>query len=604
MLYTALVRNNPTRSAFAVLLFIVVLYPLLFSGRFEIGIGIATGAMAIGATGFVLLIGFAHQLAIGHAAFCIIGGYGSAILTKDYGLDPFVALLLSMALSMIVAYLIGTPILKLRGFVLAMASLAFQLILVFLALEFISLTGGAEGTTGVPKFAFFGWTLKNDLFFYAFVWILVAVSILLARNIEGSRIGRALKAIAGSEAAASAVAIDIARYKVQMFVVSAGLASITGSIMAHYLRIMDPSVFGFVFSLLLITAVIVGGLMSVWGGAIGAAVLVLIRETLRGLELPRWEIVFMGALTVLVLILFRRGVAGAVESLVSRPVEPQIDDVDRPDFHQPHARTKSSDLLPATQAVDDGDVLVVTHASKAFGSLRAVADVSMTVQANTTTALIGPNGAGKTTLFNLISGFSPLDTGHVEFMGRRIEKLPPHKIAELGISRTFQNLQLFPALTVEENVMCGRHRQARSGLFATILQTPLMRREERAMRRRAQEYLEFVGQASAAHRLPGELSFGHQRLVEIARALATEPLLLIMDEPASGLNDAETENLAEIILEIRGAGTTILLVEHDMRLVMGLADEIVVMNYGEKIAEGDPERVRADPAVVTAYLGG
>ncbi len=597
-----LVRRRPTSAAFSVLAIVTVLYPFMFSGRFEIGVGIAVGAMAIGATGFVLLIGFAHQLALGQAAFCMIGGYGSAILSKEYyGVDPFVALVLSMLAAMFVAYLIGTPILRLRGFVLAMASLAFQLILVYLALEMISVTGGAEGTTGVPKFAIFGWTLTSDIFFYALVWLLVAASILVAVNIERSRIGRALKAIAGSEAASGAVGIDIARYKVQMFVVSAGLASITGSVMAHYLRIMDPHVFGFVFSLLLITAVIVGGLMSVWGGVLGAAALVIIREALRGLELPRWEVVIMGALTVVVLIAFRRGVAGAIADIFAKRSKSGSGAPQGFDCASPGIADRA--YLPTVDRREQGTILSVQRVSKSFGSLQAVSDVSFEIRSGTISALIGPNGAGKTTLFNLISGFLPLDSGEIRFGKKRIERLPPHQVAVLGISRTFQNLQLFPALTVEENIMCGCHRHARAGLLSVSFHTPGMRREERGIHSSAAAYLKFVGLEDVAKRYPSELPFGHQRLVEIARALATRPQLLIMDEPASGLNDSETERLAELILGIRESGTTVLLVEHDMRLVMGLADEVVVMNYGQKIAAGRTEEVRSDPAVVAAYLG-
>ncbi|MGH6989497.1 MAG: ABC transporter ATP-binding protein, partial [Stellaceae bacterium] len=248
-------------------------------------------------------------------------------------------------------------------------------------------------------------------------------------------------------------------------------------------------------------------------------------------------------------------------------------------------------------------LLEVAQARRSFGSLKAVNDVSFDVATGLITALIGPNGAGKTTMFNLIGGYQPLDGGGVRFAGHEIGRLVPTKIAQLGIARTFQNLQLVANMTVLENVMCGAHRLARSGLLTVSTAWPSVRHEEAAARADARQCLAFVGLDGADDLTPDALSFGHQRLVEIARALALRPVLLLMDEPASGLNDSETERLAELILRIAALGVTVLLVEHDMRLVMGLADHVVVMDHGEKMAEGTAAEVRADPKVIAAYLG-
>jgi ABC-type branched-subunit amino acid transport system ATPase component/ABC-type branched-subunit amino acid transport system permease subunit len=561
----------------AIFILCVLVYPFAFKGQYPLGIGIITGALAAGTVGFVLLLGYAQQLALGQAGFCMVGGYASAILCVNYKWDPLAALLAGALVAMATAWAIAAPILKLRGFVLAMASLALHLILIVVALE-LPFTGGALGTYGIPKFALFGLPLASDLGFYYAVWAIVLVFVMIGLAIDRSRIGRALKAIAASETAALSAGIDITRYKVQMFVVSAGMASVCGSLAVHYLRAMDPNVFGFAFSLNFITAVIVGGLTTVWGGVVGAAMITGVREILRGLSLPLWEGVIMGALTVIVLIAFRRGVAGFISHLYERlsTAEPARASLGEPD-------------LSALQKIDQPAArLEVKGASRSFGNLRAVNDVSFTVETGAITALIGPNGAGKTTLFNLIGGYQPLDAGTIAFNGRRIEKLLPNRIAQLGIGRTFQNLQLFDNMTVLENVMCGTHR-----LFEA----------ERANRERAKAALAFVGLNVAAATAPSELSFGHQRLVEIARALALEPRLLLMDEPASGLNDSETERLAELILRIAALGVTVLLVEHDMRLVMGLADHVVVMHHGEKIADGAADAVRADAAVINAYLG-
>jgi branched-chain amino acid transport system permease protein len=376
------------------------------------------------------------------------------------------------------------------------------------------------------------------------------------------------------------------------------MASVTGSLTAHYLRIMEPHVFGFVFSLNIITAVIVGGLHSIWGGMLGAVVLVALREGLRALHVPTWEVVIMGALTVLVLMLFRQGLVGALAGIYRR----LFPESTAAPTHREQRVERGHAAHQADHPVYSGR-LEINRVSKSFGSLRAVQEVSFTAEDRSITALIGPNGAGKTTLFNLVCGSLPLDSGEIRFRGQRIDQLPPHDLSALGIARTFQSVQLFDNMTVLENVMCGRHRHARAGIVGAGLGTPQVADEERALRADAREWLEFVGIAQFAERPPGTLPLGHQRLVEVARALASEPLLLLMDEPASGLNDSETEALARLILRIRGLGITVLLVEHDVRLVMGLTDHIVVMSYGEKIAEGTPAAVRASPLVISAYLG-
>jgi ABC-type branched-subunit amino acid transport system ATPase component/ABC-type branched-subunit amino acid transport system permease subunit len=591
------IARNKTALAAALGTVVVVVFPFLFPDDYHLGVGITAGALATSTVGVVLLLGLAHQLAIGQAAFSMIGGYSTGILCVDYGWDPFLAMVAGVVLTMIVAYAIAAPLLKLRGFVLVMATLALHLMLIVVAFE-LPITGGAIGTTAVPKFAIFGIQFVGEMDYFYAVWAIAAVAIAIGINIDHSSIGRGLRAIAASEAAAASVGIDADRYKAQMFVIGAGMASVSGSLIVHYLRAIDPTVFGFAFSLNLVTGTIVGGLLSVWGGALGAVIIIGFREVLRELSLPLWEAMIMGGLTVVVLIAFPRGIAGFIGDLFDRVV------TGRDDRRITIVAPGAVALAPLAAAdASDAVMLEVAAVSRSFGNLRAVNQVSFAVAARSITALIGPNGAGKTTMFNLIGGYQPLDAGTIRFEGREIGRLLPKDIALLGVGRTFQNVQLFDNMTVLENVMCGRHRKFRSGIVPICLRLPRARAEEAETRRDAAAALGFVGLKGAENAAPSALAFGHQRMVEIARAMALQPRLLLMDEPASGLNDTETEQLAELVLRIAALGVTVLLVEHDMRLVMGLADHVVVMDHGEKMAEGPGERVRADPRVIEAYLG-
>jgi len=458
----------------------------------------------------------------------------------------------------------------------------------------------------VPKFAIFGLPLATDISYFYFVWFWVIVAVATGLVIHRSAIGRSLRAIASSERAAVSVGMDIAHYKLQMFVLSAGFASLTGSLTVHYLRIMSPDVFGFQYSLSMITAVVAGGLNSIAGGVVGATVVIGLREALRMTQLPELEGMIMGALTVIVLIVFPGGIVGACEVLIER-----IRRIGRaPDASSSHVRSPVGASAPLDAAdhfarADPlaGELMTVKGASRAFGSLRAVDDVGFTVAQRSITSLIGSNGAGKTTMFDMICGLQTFDSGSVVLAGHRIEALQPHAIARLGVARSFQNLELFDSLTVLENVMAGTHRYTASNVMATVALVPSVRRRERESIAEAERCLAFVGLTDFHDRFPGMLSFGQQRLVEIARALALKPTILLMDEPASGLNDTETERLAYLLLRIRAAGITILLIEHDLRLVMGISDHLVVMNHGKKIAEGSPQEIRRDPQVVAAYIG-
>jgi branched-chain amino acid transport system permease protein len=495
-----------------------------------------------------------------------------------------------------VAYVIGGPILRLRGFVLAIASLALQLLFIALAILLVGITGGASGIPTVPHFSLGPWVVASDLGYYFVAWFLVLAALAIGINIDRSGIGRALRALAADEAGAAASGINTTSYKLLIFVLSAAMASVGGSLIVHFLRVIDPTVFGLQFSLDIITAVIVGGMQSVWGGVLGAVVIVAMREALRLLDQPAWEVIIMGILTVVVLIGFRAGVVGAIEALFGA-WSPKHRGPSQPDEPLP-AKTVFRTPVERREAL-----LQIEDASRSFGALRAVENVSFAVGSGEIVALIGPNGAGKTTLLDMISGHRAFDAGRAIFAGVEITRKMPDAIARAGIARTFQAIRSFDNMSVVENVMCGCHIFSRAGFASVALGLPGATEDEQRLRAVAMRELAFVGLRDVAELRPDQISFGHQRMMELARAMALEPELLLLDEPASGLNDTETEALAELLLRIRARGVTILLVEHDVRLVMGLADMVVVMDHGEKIAQGTADCVRQDPQVISAYLG-
>ncbi len=581
---------------FAVFIAAIAVYPAVFRDQFAIGAGITVAGFAIGTVGLVLLLGLAHQLAIGQAAFYMVGGYGSAILTTRYGWDGASAAMASATVSILLAYIVGWPIVQLRGFVLAIASFTLHLLFIALAILLVDFTGGAAGISDVPRLSLGPWIVHSDLAYYFVSWLLVAVMIVIGHNIDRSQVGRALRAVAADEAGAAASGIATGHYKLMIFVISAGMASIGGSVLVHFLRVIDPTVFGLQFSVDIITAVIVGGLYSVWGGVLGAGAIVVVRELLRLAEQPAWEVVVMGGLTVVILLWFRSGIAGALSTALG---------FKRTDFTDvaPLSVGSPERFRVARAAAAEGPLLRIEGVSRSFGDLRAVSNVSFSVNQGNIVALIGPNGAGKTTMLDMIAGYRGLSAGKIFFRDREVSAAMPNAIARSGIARTFQTIRIFDNMSVLENVMCGAHARGRSNLVSICMGLPGARTDDRVMADIAGTALDFVGLTDVAAHNPAELPFGHQRMMELARAIASSPQVLILDEPASGLNDAESEALAHLLIRMRDLGMTILLVEHDIRLVMGLAGKIVVMDHGEKIADGPVSVVRNDPQVISAYLG-
>ena len=413
-------------------------------------------------------------------------------------------------------------------------------------------------------------------------------------NLLDSRTGRALRAVKGGSTMAEAMGVNTFRAKVTAFVLAALLASVSGWLFAHFQRTVNPSPFGLNKGIEYLFMAVIGGVGHVWGAVLGAGVVQILEDQLQDL-LPRllggsgnYEIIVFGVLLVLVLQYAPDGIWAYVEDLLPRP--------------RRKADWADAQPLPVRSRPPPGEVVLdVDTARMAFGELIAVDDVSFQVRAGEILGLIGPNGAGKSTTFNLVTGVLPATSGSVSLRGRRIDRLTSRQIAALGVSRTFQHVKMIAGMTVLENVALGAHLRGSRGVGWAMLR--LDRDEERRLFKEAEAQLRRIGMAESLHELADNLALGPQRLMEIARALCADPVLLLLDEPAAGLRLKEKEALADVLRQLRSEGLSILLVEHDMDLVMGLVDRIVVMEFGCKLIEGTPDEVQASPAVRAAYLG-
>ncbi len=543
--------------------------------------------------GLVLLTGVAGLTSFGQAAFVGLGAYTAAYLTLTYNVSPWLTVFAGLVITATVALVLGWITLRMSGHYLPLATIAWGLSLYYL-LGNIDALGKYDGLLGVPALRFFGIELNTGRSFFYLLWLIVVLAAIGLAQLLDSRTGRALRALKGGVTMAEAMGVDTFRYKVTAFLIAALLASVSGWLFAYFQRSVNPSPFGLKMGIEYLFMAVIGGVGHVWGALAGAAVVKILEDQLQA-WLPKlmgasgnYEVIVFGILLVLVLKYARDGVWAFIEQRLPR-VQRTVDWHDAPPLPE-RPRPAPGEVVLAVQAV-----------RKEFGGLVAVNDVSFQVRAGQIMGLIGPNGAGKSTVFNLVTGVLPATRGEVQLMGERIEALPSREIARRGIARTFQHVKMIPAMTVLENVALGAHLRGHGGVARAMLR--LDRAEERRLLREAERQLARIGMAERLHELAGNLALGPQRLMEIARALCADPTLLLLDEPAAGLRLKEKEGLANVLRQLRDEGMSILLVEHDMDLVMGLVDRIVVMEFGTKLIEGTPEEVQASPAVRAAYLG-
>jgi len=587
----------------------IAAFPVLVPNPYYLNVANIIGLNTIIVVGLNLLIGYAGQISLGHAAFYGLGAYISGILTVTYNVPPWPALVIAACLTGVTALLIGIPTLRLQGHYLVMATLGFNLIVNIVIIQWDSVTGGPSGFPGIPSLSIGPWALDSDKKMYYLIWAAVFISIILALNLVRSRVGRGLRALHSSEIAASCQGVRTEWYKVKIFVLSAIYASVAGSLYASYLSFVSPKTFDIFCSVELVTMVIVGGMGNIWGVLFGTAFLTSLPNLLHAFD--EYKDVFYGLILVVILIFLPQGVGGAIRDqwqarrAGKRPattVDESKEESGQPLPPKPAIACGGAADLPAT-STSTNTILRVDGITMRFGGLLALAQVSFDLPEGAVTALIGPNGSGKTTMINIISGIYRPQEGRISFENRAITGFRSYKIAKMGLTRTFQNVQIFEHMTVLENVTVGMHAGTRGEFCASMLHLPNITREEKEIEQQAWEALAFFNLEDRAHWPASGLSFGQQKRLEMARALVSHPKLVLLDEPVAGLNMSESREMARLIAKLRARGISVLIVEHDMNLVMGISDLVVVLNYGRKIAEGSPREVQRNEEVLSAYLG-
>jgi branched-chain amino acid transport system permease protein len=607
------------------------------TGTFTVSLLNDIGIGALVALGLVLLTGVGGATSFGQAAFVGIAAYATAWLTTAQGLSPWLGLAFALLLTGVSALLIGMLTLRLGGHFLPLSTIAWGLSIAMLFGN-VDALGRHTGLSNIPALHFGPWSLADPRAIYYLIWVTVGLACWFAHNLLQSRPGRAIRSLRGGAILLGSVGADAYRVRLTLFVIAALLAGIAGWLYAHKNRFVSPSPFDVRASIEYLLMAVAGGLGQLAGALVGSALVLLLKNGLQDVlpmlsqRATQLEAVAFAILFILLLHFARGGLAGfvakwlrqrgarasaaqpgvhtgaAADGSAAQPAEEAdaaiasktpLDGANRISVSLTNAENPA---LPRRQLPTRGTrILSVSHATKRFGGLVAVNDVSFDVDAGEIVGLIGPNGAGKTTMFNLLTCTLPMTSGSATLLGNDIGRASQRAVARLGLARTFQHVKLRPQMSLLDNVALGAHARTGAGVLQAGLR--LDRAEERAILAEAWCQLDRIGLADRAGDLAGSLPLGTQRILEIARALAADPVLLVLDEPAAGLRRREKQSLAALLRRLRDEGVTILIVEHDMDFVMKLVDRLVVMNFGQKLVEGAPAAVRTDERVQAAYLG-